>query len=522
MAIILAIDDLGSGGINSDVKPWDLPANAITYGKNFRSKSRSIISVSSEELWSAPAATFNAGHLLAVGAISGDFWLVAGRTKVEVFDGATWSDISNAAGYSGIGVDQELDWTSCMIGTIPVLNNKQHYPEYWSPQNVSQPMQALEFSSGLTWDAANKSCTVMRSHKNYLFALDLVESGIELPSSYRWSHPADNNGLPFTWDETDLSAIAGKAQIGSGGRIIDGMTLRNSFVIYSESGIDSLSPSNDEFVWKRTPISSTIGLASRNCIVEVKGIHYFLGDGDIYSNDGNKVNSVMHDRIRERFTSNASPDYYDRAYAFNNVAAKEIWFCVVEGSALYPNAAYIFNWKNGSWDIRDLPENIAFGAYGYQSEPPTTYDTVEGTYDSTSLTYGSQKRTPLNTTAIGVDATTSGLVIIDPNDAPMPDGVTATLERTDISIGGLRDVHTITAIYPKMKGSEPVSIQIGSQEIAGGAVTWEDSVTFTPDTDRKVDIKSTGALHCWRVSSVGTGHFDISGLDFDGVYAGAR
>ncbi|MCK4710640.1 MAG: hypothetical protein KAU21_18645, partial [Gammaproteobacteria bacterium] len=66
------------------------------------------------------------------------------------------------------------------------------------------------------------------------------------------------------------------------------------------------------------------------------------------------------------------------------------------------------------------------------------------------------------------------------------------------------------------------SIQIGSQEIAGGAVTWEDSVTFTPDTDRKVDIKSTGALHCWRVSSVGTGHFDISGLDFDGVYAGAR
>lgn len=519
-----SINGTGFKGLNSDISPWELSPEFITSGVNFRSSANRIVSAGSNEDWDAPSANINAGHVLPVQTSGGsDFWMVLGRASIEVFDGALWHDMSSAAGYSGLGADDELLWTSCMLGAIPVINNPQHAPEVWTPQQTTTILTPLNFDASNDWATMGYSFDTIRSHKNFLFALDLLENGEEFPNSYRWSHPADINGLPFTWDETDPSALAGKAQLGGdSGKIVDGWSLRDSFSMYSERGVNILDYTGDEFVWRRRELSSAFGIIAKNCIAEIKGTHFFLSDGDIVKNDGNRLESVVHNKIRKRLTSQMSSDYYDRSFVVRNTALKEIWFCVPEDGSEYPNVAYVYNWRDDVWSIHDLPANIVHAAYGPQSSPPVTYLTVPGTYDTTLLTYGSQKRTPLNSTVIGGYSDTSGLVILDPNDSTPGIDTDFFIERRDIQIGDVKGVKTITRTYPYMDGESPVTIQIGSSQSVGGTIDWTNEITFDPRTQRKIDIRSTGMLHAYRIRSIGDGAVSLTGMGIDYIESGSR
>ena len=520
----LLISNIGTGGINTDLSPSELPPEFITFGINFHVHGNTISSSESNELWATAPVDFNGGHVRFVNGITSNSWLVAGRSAVYTYNGATWSDISSTVGYATIGADDELLWSSCMLGSIPIINNPQHVPEYWSPQDAGQIMQPLDFSPGVSWTAASKSFEVIRSHNNFLFALNLVEGGTSQPNSYRWSHPADINGLPFTWDETDASAIAGYEQIlGDSGAIVDGITLRNSFCIYTERGINILDFTGDEFVFRNRELSTTYGLLNRNAIVEVEGVHYFLGDGDILKNDGNTVKSIAENRIRSRLSSQINAERFNRSFAVLNKAEKEIWFCVPEETADYPNTAYVYNWFDDAWSIKSLPDGITFADYGSVPEAPLTWATIQGTYESTPLKWGAQTGTPLNETVMGVsNASGTELVILNPLSTNGGGDTNARIERTDFPLEGHRNVTTLTQLIPHMTGSEDVSIQVGSQMYAGGPITWQPPCIFNPSNDRKIDVRSTGLLHAWRIDSVGTGSWAMSGMTFSYTNAGER
>lgn len=547
MPELLTISNAGIKGINSDIKPWELAPEYITSGVNFRIFAGSLRASGGSDVWSLASTaspivdefdnivvdefdnvlvdqlgiTFNPGFLIPVATVAADYWIAAGRSDVKVFDGTIWTPIASAAGYGSLGVDDELNWTGCMLGSIPVINNPQSHPEYWSPQSPGQILQPLSFDASNTWLAKGYSFKVIRSHKNFLFALNLTEGGVELPNSYRWSTAADINGLPFTWDETDLSALAGKAQLGGdAGTIIDGLSLRDAFAIYSENSITMLDYTGDEFVWKARELSSTIGLLAKDCVVEIKGTHYFLADGDIVKNDGNRIESVIHNRLRQRLSNSISSDYFTNSFAVKNDALKEAWFCVPENGAERPNVAYIYNWRDDSWAIRDLPEDTAFAAYGSQATGAETWDSWGGTWDEQGGVWGSRKITPLDDTIIGVNSADSSLLLLDP-DLPSTD-INARIERTDFPLEGHRQVTTITRIYPHIEGSGPLLIQVGSQDYAGAAIRWTPSNEFTPGADRKIDVRTTGELHCWRIESIDAISFEFSGMDIEYSRNGLR
>lgn len=472
------------------------------------------------------------GHLMPVDVPSGEFWIAAGRDDVWVYDGNEdpvigWSDISSAAGYTGVGIDGEYDWTSCMLGTIPLLNNPGEYPEYWSPQSTSQVLQRLMFDVGTATDFATQGvkAKVIRSFKNYVFLLNLTEGATDLPTSYRWSHPADDNGLPATFDETKVGYIAGKDSVGGdGGSLIDGRALRDTFMLYQESAITVLEESFDEFVFRERKLSSSIGVLNKDSIVEVKGIHYFISDGDIYRNDGNSVISILENRLKDRFNSQAKGDYFSRSYAMVNVALKEIWFCIPEGSATHPDTAYVYNWFDQSWAIQKIPGTVVSSDYGSQVSPPDTFDSFEGTGvtfdDMTGVAFDSQNRTPLNKTVVGL-ANTNTLQILDPNITQSTD-LDSHIERIGYPIDDMRQVNKIVRLYPHILGTKDVSIQVGGQDFPGAPIKWKSAKTFNPETDRRVNVRVTTPLLCWRISSIGTGMFSYSGMDIEYSPSGRR
>ena len=519
----LIVSNIGNQGLNTDLNKSELPPEFITSGLNFRVNANTIESMPSSAVLSVPPAHFNGGHVRFVKVGGSGFWMVLGRTAIYVFNGSTWFDITSVAGYGGVGVDGELQWSSTLLGRIPIVNNIQHVPEYWSPQSGSQVMQPLLFSAGNTWAAVNKSFKVIRSHNNFLFALNLVESGVELPNSYRWSHPADNNALPFTWDETDPSGLASIEQIlGDSGAIVDGLSLRASFVIYSERGINILNFTGDEFVFNNQELTSSYGLISSETIVEIESRHYFLSDGDILVNDGNAVTSIAHNRIRRRLNARINAAFYDRSFVIANKANKEIWFCVPEDASEYANVAYIYNWVDDTWAIKQLANNIAYTDYGTLVTPSVTWNTVQGTWDTIKISWGSSVKTPLNETVVGVSVIDSSLVVLNPLNNTSGVDLNSRIERTDYPLESHRQVTTLTQVIPHMRGSGDVNIQIGSQQYAGAPVNWEPVTTYNPATDRKIDIRSTGLLHAWRIDSVGKGQWSLSGMTFSYALAGER
>jgi hypothetical protein len=514
--MLLRIHNLGETGAVIDLEPVDLPPGAITYGENYKVINNKVTSAYFNRLLVLQTITQNCGHVFWVPGTN--FYMTLARAKATVYNGTTWSDVTETGGYAGIAAGQETLWVHCMIGNIPVVNNPQTWPAYWSPQQVGTLLQPLKFNPGNTWKALNYHANVVRSHNNFLFALNLTEGATVYPTSYRWSHPADVNGLPFTWDETDLSAIAGKASIGVGGDIVDGLSMRDSFVIYSESAITILSYTGGEFVWSSRTLTSSYGLLATDCVVEVGGIHYFMTAGDIMANNGNSIESILSRRIKTRFVSGMSPDHYANSFAVVNPITKEIWFCYPEVGFEFATIAIVFNYEFNTLSSRALNKrpNATFGPL---LQPQPDWSSVTSEWDKAFFQWGRDPNSPFSNTIVS-SSLAGDLYSLE---IPDPSVVQGTIvEREGIVLGDQVQIFTTACAYPNIDCNDSCWIQLGAQDFANAPVRWQPAVKFTPSTMRKVDIRTTGSLLAWRVFSDGTTPFVLTGLDIDYVINGVR
>jgi len=252
---ILALNNIGHKGLNSDMEPWELPPEFITQGVNFRVRNGALAPFSGSNLIiDAIPGGVNAGWLMNVLTASGNYWVVGTRDALWATEGTQWVNIT-AAPY-GFTQGAEFNWTGCMLGQYFVSANRAGFPEYWVSAIEQAALKPLPFDANRSWEDVGLGCAVMRSHKNFLIAMNLKGSE-DSPGGYRISTAADIDALPFTWDEGDRSAIAVRAQIGSdSGEILDGLTLRDNFIIYSEDAINVLTyNANSEFYWTRRELS---------------------------------------------------------------------------------------------------------------------------------------------------------------------------------------------------------------------------------------------------------------------------
>ena len=608
---LLKLNSLGAQNINFDLEPCDLPANTFTSGTNYKLLNGKIRATNMSYTLATPSANFKAGLIMSVLGQSGNFYLLLGQNTPSglqvawVYNGTTWTDISQVGAYTGIDVGDELLWTGCLLGNIPIVNNVQDYPAYWSPQQTAQKLQALNFGasftlaitnyigvgtttvtgtvastagysigdiltivgatgteqvklngvwaiasvptgttftfvvttavavgtltttlgtttkSGQTWQAHGLSAKVVRSHKNFLFALNLQQSATVLATSYRWSHPADINGLPYTWDETDLAAIAGIASVGGDmGDLVDGMTLRDNFMLYSQRGISVLSYVGGEFVWARNVLTTSYGLLAKNCIVESNGYHYFLSNGDILKTDGNSIVSVLHNKMQTQLVGNIDPTYYMNSFAYSNPITEEIWICVPQAGYTLPNIAFVIHTNDDLVSMRSIPSTTTGINFGPNLQVPILWSNVLGDWDENANNWAYDPTSIFSRTIVSTNNVNSAIISLELDDATTTQNT--ILERLSFPVEGQEVVTTTQSVFPHIVSQEPVLIQLGSQQFVAGPITWKAPVSFDPNTMRKVDIRTTGKLLSWRIYSTGTLPFTLTGLDIQYVVNGLR
>lgn len=523
------IANFGTEGVNTD-GPWSVEPSYLSDGANFRILNGMIKTNNGLANWVKRPEFNNTGEILSVGELSEGMYLFCTTHGLFSFDGVTFSKLND------ISVIDPVRWTSCMNGGIPVVNHPEAGAFYWDPVGHGVMLKPLPYNSTKNWDPQlGKFGNILRSHKNYMFMLDITEviGGVtqRIPDGYHWSHPSDINSIPPSWDETDRAFLAGIAQIGgNSGRIIDGLSMRDSFVIYSEHAINLLTESNDIYVWNRTPVINTTGPISDACVVEVMGNHFILCPDDIIVFDGNSVQSIAQGRIRDHFKAFINSKTWTTSYAFKNLAMKEVWFCVPGRDDDYPTLAYIYNWVEKSWSFRDLPPNLTYAVYGPRNNDGrggvTLWETLAKqdpipTWETYDAPWGTDTYNPFDETIVGVqlDGTILDLDSAYISDIPLPKTM---IMRENFPMETLAEFTTIVAAYPKIEGVGDIQITLGSQDYPNAPIRWKTPVTFKPGKQRKIDVRTTGALHAFKVESVGAGQFTMSGIDFEYAPAGRR
>jgi hypothetical protein len=521
-------------GINSDITPVNLPPDTFSSGINFRCINKSLTSFSGTSNLVTFVNSVNPAKVISIIGSDIVYYVVFGNTSVLISNGISFFDISSTV------YDVLADgWDYCDESQVPIFNNPIWYPEYWMPVGSNQVLKPLPFSTTKTWQAANKQANLIRSHKNFLFALGTIEDGTEYNNRFRWSAPADSGGIPYTWDETDLSSIAGTAVLqGNYGRIIEGMTQRDTFVIYSETGTNILTYIGDPLIWKITEFSNTSGILAKNCVVCADNKHYVITQDDIIIHDGTNLSSLLHNRLRMRVKSALASEYSKNSYVLAEFSKKEVWFCIVESGFQRPNIAIIYNWVDDTLALLDIGARFASMVYAPIIFQKVSYVNVNRNYDTIDTTYielmgnevsanadwDSQTQAwanndfrwnytnslPVLDGIIGIDPVAKTVSALTVND--FSKDFDTVLVHEDFVFDNLLSVSSVVSMYPIIHCYGEMSIQMGSKYNQGEPTMWQPAVIFNPSQTKKVDIRTTGVYHSWKFSSIGNVPFTLSGF----------
>jgi hypothetical protein len=567
--------------VNTDLPQCDLQDNVLSNAVNYLVRMGACASINPAHYAfpTRPLQNDRLYHITFIRKGTSHYYYLNGATYDMLYDGSSWLDLTYPGRpKNGSGRN---DFSVCTIGFNVITTFQQYFPMYWSG-NVGETNKLLPFDAKRTWKDVNYKCKIIRSHLNFLFALDLTENGIDYPHSYRWSHPADNNGVPFSWNENDRSTLASKESIGGDfGKIIDGLSLRNSFCIYTETSTHILDYTGDEFVFRRRLISASYGLLAANCVVEAAGVHYFLSsNADLIANDGNNLVSLTTNHFRNAL-KDISKRHYKNSFVKVNPATTEVWFCFPEGTYVFPSKAIVYNYTTKALSIvrlladvyvrtqeryKRLPSCITDMAFGIDLPPSYPWDSLDtysvappATWDDANfiITDSAQPFTPVGIVneTLPAPVTQSDIWDLD-SFSPLANGFYAvgpavdtvmkvdsdaeyTLATTDMylqtvyeklnwALEGQQAAKTLTRIYPHItvvpftRASGTATLELGYGMRNQDTITWQPPITFNPLTDRKIDVKITGIVLAIRFTFVYWKSLQFYGYDVEYTIDGVR
>ena len=521
----ITINKVGELGIIKDIIPHQLPPEAWSDASNFHMVDGAAVKAAGHQAVYDPPTVSPYG-LMFVQLPANLYWLYPGLAKVYVVDaeGGTHTDLTRATG-GDYSADADIGWNGGVLGNIPILNNGSDEPQMWNPVNVTQRLQALT-----NWPAST-TCKCMRVFKQFLIAMDVTESGTRYPYIIRVSDVADPGAVPGSWDYTDPSNLSIRRPLQEGEDfIVDGLPLRDTFVIYKEHSVWGMTFIGGQSIWRTFPMFRNFGLMARDCFAQLpQGRHLVATDSyDLRVHNGQVDESILTDKMQKWLEGQMDPQYFQRSYMVKNEIDHEVYFCFVTTGNTLPNKALVWNWRTNTLGIQDL-DDFAFGKYGFvTSGGAATIDELTMNIDDMDF--------PIDS---GLESRfTRRLLWAKPNVSPklfyghttsQREGTNfrAFVERTGLAIIGrdqkgrpvvdLKRRKFLSAIYARIEAAAGTVVEIytGEQATPLGSITWKGPYNFTVGTDEKVDVMASAKLLGVRFETSGSEQWSLHGYDLD-------
>ena len=522
------LNKFGQFGIILDQDDIELPPNAWTNGNNVRFENgvvKSGFGYSGVTITSAADKIMRAMFMRTTIA---DYWVYAADTdddgvadSIFYYDGSTeteltgW-DTTNAGADDVVNIGQ--------LHGYAVITNGSDPPVYWDGQAAT--VSYLPWNASYNWDDYDGNASpyyayAIRPYKQFLIAMNIVDDGFHSPRMVHWSNITTPGQLPTSWVLDDPSEESGRTEFAeTSGWIVDGLELRDQFIIYKEDAIYSAQFVGGSLVYTFQGVAKDRGLIAPNCVVEVSGKHFVFGQRSIYWFDGTSMVDVAEGRVRDYLFDVLDQDRRYLCHLAHNIDDNEIWICYPTAGSTGCERALVYNYVSDTFAPRDLPQSRCHFLSSDLNNPTVRIDD--------DLAWKLNDDTEIRILDLNYVALATQLVSGSDKFYLMDDGNTADgtnqrvyVRRTELELGELDDYHMIRSIRPRATGA-PFTIKIGRQSVQDGDVTWEFSDTFMPGTDYKLDCRVTGRLHALELTSTENVHWECGGIDIDYEIVGRR
>ena len=534
---LIPVDNVGQVGIVKDINPWQLPPNVWSDGNNVRAEHGSIIkSPGYAEVMAT--CTIVPLYITNLKTAADNYWIVAGTAEIHVFKDSndTWYDITRTVSPGDYSATAEENWTSTVLGGILIMANGFDDPQFWALDSTGEPDVTTVMADLTNWPA-DLECYSMRAFRSFLVALNVTDSSGSSDARYtklvKWSTEAAIQTVPSSWDETSAVVDAGTYELAdSKGAILDGLPLRDSFMIYKEDSIYSMTYVGTPFIFAFRQLSPSVGALTKNCIAEFDGGHFFFGNGDIYINNGEKVTSILPHKIRDYVFNFIDGAQYKKSFVVADYGNTEMWACfpTAENTSNQCNKAVVWNWTNQAFTLRDIPDLSHIG-YGSIADP-NAFTTWAAAIPTWSAALGSWSQTWSTEENVLVMASLTDTKLYRNASGNKEDTalMNSYIQRTGMSTTaqGQPDqttVKRIKAIYPKMEvtgSANTVNVYVGTQMSTEEAVSWTSAYTFNPDTQSKISVRAAGKLYGVKFESTGDFDWRLDGYSIELDDAGRR
>lgn len=498
-------------GINKDLPPTELPPNVWTDGVNvlFNNGKSTKAQGHTKVFDPLTAAPYWAFPVITAGVA---VWHYATATKIYRYFGQAHEDLTRTVG-GDYAMDVDVGWNGGLLNGLPIANNGVDVPQIIEAADSA-------FKDMPNWDT-NLRAKVIRPFKNYLIAMNLTDTGTELPHSIQWSSPADPGFAPPSWDNTDPTQDAGRVPLSDSiGRIIDGLALQDQFIIYKEDAIYSMRFVGGLPVFSFKKIFDDAGALSTNCAVEFQGQHFVVAIGDVYIHNGVSKKSIITQKMKDFLYSNISEEYAARTHVAIDRPRSEIWinFPNKNTSAGECNTALIWNYQEDTWSIRDIPNTYYTTAGVIDPDAVLSgdvWDNDNGAWNNAVNPWNDTSYNPTKQKMILVSATNTAMYIVDETSLFDTSSFTAILEKTGIDFEDRRGIKYLNSVHPHIVGNGTVDVFVGAQMWQDQGIEWKGPYTLTIGEDFKIDCRISGRLLAVKFVSDSESSWDLNGYSLE-------
>lgn len=509
--MLASVDNCGSG-LNADLTPEELGLGVWSSTENVRfNNGYAERFKGTQQVFSTPSVT--PYWIAPYGTATARYWIHAGLTAVYADDGTTRTDITGTAPTGAI----DNRWTGGSLNGVFVMNNGVDNPMFWGGDTATN-LATLTGWTG-TW-----KCQVLRPFKNFLVALDITKGSTRYPHMVKWSDIAVPGAIPTSWDETNPALDAGENDLAeTSDQMVDAMVLGDSLIIYKERSMYAMTYVGAPYIFRFQKLPNQSGMLARGCGVDTPVGHVVLTAGDVVVNQGNGVQSIANGAVRKYIFNNIDSTYYSRAFVTANPQRNEVWICFPYGNSEVCNRACVWNWIDKTWAIRTLT-NVTYGAFGQVAllSSSLNWSGDTETWEQDGSVWNENEYSPAEARLLMCHSTPL-ISAADTSTTEFGSVITASLERTGMTLGDAYSVKTIRSIRPKIDGNTGavISIQVGASMYPDAPPTWSTAQNFTVGQSVKIDSFATGRYLSVRFSNTDYYQWRMKSFDIDYVNAGA-
>jgi hypothetical protein len=512
------IKQVGQYGVNRDLSSSELSPNSWTDCQNIRFLDGSAYQFYGHgEVF--PGTVVEPYHVLPVSVLGVRNWLYAGANKIYQVNATggvvTHTNITRQTALVDVNyAATKNSWTSTVLGGIPVLNNGVDVPQMWSLSGKC---------TALTNFPASTTCAVIRAYKNSLIALNVTKTGTNYPFMVKWSHPADPGTVPVSWDIADATKDAGEVDLAEGyDSIVDGLALRDSFVIYKQQSVWRMDYTGGPYIYKFSKVLGTSGAMNRNCITELDGQHFVLTADDVVIHDGNQAVSVLDKQTRRFLFANIDSQLVNLCFVFKNPYMNEVFVCYPSAGATSCNQAMVWNWVDKTISFREIPSLNHAQVGALDNGLSQTFDGDESPFDSDITAFNAGDFTPDIARVVMASGGTK-LYQLDSSTTFNGTLPTAYLERKGLHFDAPESIKLIKSIRPRIAGTNgaTVNIQVGWSNEPYEAPTYGSVIPFTIGTSVSCDTMTSGRYMAIKFSSGTAYQWRLDSYSIDAQISGA-